>query len=104
MGEATPPPKGYVIAEIEVLDAVGFEEYRAQVAPLIAARGGRYLVRGGDIVEMEGEAPKARIVVIECPSVADAKAMLASEEYKPMLAIRHKTAKSRLYIVEGWNP
>ena len=34
---------GYLIANISVRDPKGFEEYRKQVAPLIARFKGRYL-------------------------------------------------------------
>ena len=37
----------YIIAEVEVLDPVMFEQYRAAVPATIAAYGGRYVVRGG---------------------------------------------------------
>ena len=33
--------KGYIIANIEIRDPVTFERYRAAVAPMIAAHGGR---------------------------------------------------------------
>ena len=37
----------YVISEVEVRDAAGFETYRTIAAKAIAQYGGRYLVRGG---------------------------------------------------------
>ncbi len=37
----------YVIASIEVIDPVLYEDYRRQVAATIEAHGGRFLVRGG---------------------------------------------------------
>src|SRR4029077_3195245 len=45
---------GYLIANISVRDSKGFEEYRKQVAPLIARFKGRYLVRGGELRTLEG--------------------------------------------------
>ena len=96
-----PPAKAYIIAEVAVDDPQGFEAYRAAVAPLIAAFGGRYLVRGGAVHALEGEAPGARMVVIEFPSLAAAETFWHSEEYRPVAALRHKTAQSRIYMVEG---
>ena len=93
--------KGYVVAEVEVTDAAGFEDYRAAVAPMIERWGGHYLVRGGTILAIEGDAPQGRAVVIEFPSLAAAEAFIRSDDYGPVAAIRHKTAKSRLYLVEG---
>ena len=97
-------PKGYVVAEVEVIDAAGFEDYRAAVEPMIERCGGRYMVRGGTILAIEGDAPQARVVIIEFPSLIAAEAFIRSEEYRPVAAIRHKTTKSRLFLVEGIAP
>ena len=93
--------KAYIIAEVEVHDADGFEAYRSGVAPMIAAFGGRYLVRGGSITTLEGDAPTSRIVVLEFPSKAEAETFWHSEEYRPVAALRHQSAHSRIYMIEG---
>ena len=96
--------KAYIIAEVEVHDAEGFEAYRSDVAPMIAAFGGRYLVRGGAIEALEGEAPTRRVVVIEFPSKGAAETFWHSEEYRPVAALRHQSAHSRIYMIEGVVP
>jgi uncharacterized protein (DUF1330 family) len=98
---APPQPKGYLMVELEVFDAEGFERYRSQVAPMIARFGGQYIVRGGEVVEFEGEAPKGRVIVVEFPNLAMAKAFLHSEEYQPLIAIRQGSSNSRIFMVEG---
>lgn len=94
-------PKAYIVAEIDIHDSAGFEDYRSAVAPMIAAFGGRYLVRGGAVSALEGDAPTARIVVLEFPTRAAAETFWHSEEYAPVAAIRHRTTHSRIYLVEG---
>ena len=47
--------KGYVIANIEVRDAEGYEAYRSRTADVIARYGGRFLVRGGKVEVREGD-------------------------------------------------
>jgi uncharacterized protein (DUF1330 family) len=37
----------YIYASIDLTDPVAYEQYRQRVPALIAAHGGRYLVRGG---------------------------------------------------------
>ena len=37
----------YLIVEHTITDPAKFEEYRAQVGPMIAKHGGRYLTKGG---------------------------------------------------------
>ena len=97
-------PKAYVIAEIEVFDTAAYEDYKVAVVPIVAKYGGRYIVRGGQIKPIEGEAPKGRVVVLEFANLAAAEAFLESDEYRPVADIRHQTAKSRIMIVEGIIP
>ena len=97
----TTQAKAYIIAEVEVHDADGFEAYRSGVAPMIAAFGGRYLVRGGASEALEGDAPTSRMVVIEFPSKGAAETFFHSEEYRPVAALRHGSAHSRIYVIEG---
>jgi uncharacterized protein (DUF1330 family) len=59
----------YVISEVDVHDAAGFEAYRTIAAKTIAQYGGRYLVRGGAASIAEGEPPPKNIIVVEFPSM-----------------------------------
>jgi hypothetical protein len=47
-----------------------YEDYRAVVPALIAAHGGRYLVRGGAVEVLEGDGPALRQVIVEFPDMA----------------------------------
>ena len=91
----------YVIADIEVLDPAGYEAYRQQVPPTIAAFGGRYLVRGGALTALEGDWLPKRCVILEFPSMAQLEAWYDSPAYVPLRALRERTTKSRLVKVEG---
>jgi hypothetical protein len=44
----------YVIAEIEVDDPAGYEEYRSLAAASVTRHGGRYVARGGQTEIFEG--------------------------------------------------
>ena len=91
----------YVIADVEVLDSAAYEEYRQQVPATIAAFGGRYLVRGGALTVLEGTWSPKRCVVLEFPSMAQLKAWYDSPAYVPLRAIRERSTKSNLVMVEG---
>lgn len=93
---------GYLIANIAVHDAETFAQYREQVAPLIARFGGRYLVRGGELDHVEGRLPLERLVVLEFPSLAQARQFYQSAEYAPVLKLRLASAKSDVAFVEGY--
>jgi uncharacterized protein (DUF1330 family) len=92
---------GYVIAEIEVTDAALYEEYRKLAPATVAQYGGRFLVRGGAVETKEGAGSHGRLVVLEFPSVEQARRWYHSPEYAPALAIRLKAASAKLLIAQG---
>ena len=75
----------YLIADIEVTDPVGYEEYKKRVPAIIAAHGGRYLARGGANEVLEGTWRPRRSAIIEFPSLASMKAFWESPEYQRCL-------------------
>ena len=92
----------YLIANIQVHDPKGFGEYREKVAPMIAAFGGRYLVRGGAVQEVEGSLGLARLVVLEFPDMAKLRAFYDSPEYAPLIALRQASTTGGVALVEGY--
>lgn len=93
----------YYISEFELTDAEGIKPYSAAVESTFTPFGGRYAVRGGQRVPLEG-APPQRIVMIAFPSLAQAQAWYDSPAYRALRAIRHRSATSRVFIVEGFGP
>ena len=91
---------GYVVAEVDVTDPATFKQYSDKAPGTIAASGGHYLIRGGKNMSIEGEPPK-RFVVIQFDSVEKAKAWEDSPAYDAIKPIRHSSAKSRVFIIEG---
>jgi uncharacterized protein (DUF1330 family) len=91
----------YVIAEVDITDPAGFEEYRKQVPATVAKYGGRFLVRGGALETVEGDWRPKRLVVAEFPSLEQARRWYDSPEYKDPKALRLRTSKSKILLVEG---
>ena len=91
----------YVIVELEITDAAGYDDYRKLVPPTVAAYDGRFVVRGGACETLEGSWRPQRMVVLEFPSVARAKQWWASVEYAEAKAMRQRTARTRMIVVEG---
>ena len=91
----------YVISELEVLDTVAIETYRALAAKSIAQYGGRYLVRGGAADLAEGGPTPKNIIVVEFPSMERLREWYASPEYAEALKIRQTALDRRLILVEG---
>ena len=91
----------YLIAHIEIHDEKAYEDYRRRVPAIIAAHGGRYLVRAGKCEVLEGHWRPHRGVVIEFPSMDAAHRFLSSPEYRPLRAIRERAARTDLLLFEG---
>jgi uncharacterized protein (DUF1330 family) len=91
----------YLIVENEVTDPAGFEEYRKQVPGTVEKYGGKFLVRGGQMQTLEGDWKPNRIVVTEFPSIEQARRWYDSEEYRALKALRLRTARSSVVLVEG---
>ena len=91
----------YVIANVEVTDAVTYERYRKDVPATIEQYGGRFLVRGGAASALEGDFQPKRIVVLEFPSVERAQAWWDSPEYRPLRALRQSASRGDLFVVAG---
>jgi uncharacterized protein (DUF1330 family) len=92
----------YVIVEVEINDPLEYEEYKKLTPSSISAYDGKFIVRGAETESLEGNWNPQRIVVLEFPSVARAKEWWHSEQYAPAKAIRHKTAKTKMLVVEGY--
>jgi uncharacterized protein (DUF1330 family) len=93
----------YVIVEIEVTDPVGYEEYKKQAAATVHKYGGKYIVRGGRTEVLEGNWKPKRIVILEFPTAERAKEWLNCSEYSEPRKLRHKTAKTNMLVIEGFD-
>lgn len=94
----------YLIASITVTDPVLYDTYRAQVPPVIARLGGRYVVRGGAVSKVEGDLHLDRVVVLEFDTRAAAQAFCDSPDYAPLAAIRQAATRTHSVIVDGYTP
>jgi uncharacterized protein (DUF1330 family) len=93
-------PPAYVITEVQIIDEAAFKEFAPKVDATMAPFGGKRLIRGGQVVALEGEAPK-RVIVTVYESMEKAQAQRNSAAYKELLPLRAKAVKVREYIAEG---
>ena len=91
----------YLIADIEIVDAEGFAEYRRLIPAVLAAHGGKYLARGGACEVLEGAWTPQRAVIVEFPSMEALKAFYGAPEYQALLALRKKTTRSNVIALDG---
>ncbi|MCX5143874.1 MULTISPECIES: DUF1330 domain-containing protein [unclassified Streptomyces] len=92
----------YVIAESRHADSPEVRAYREVAQASIARHGGRYLARGALPEAMEGTwGEDHRMVVIEFPSLEQAKAWYTSPEYTEARATRSDLEGRRILFVDG---
>ena len=91
----------YVIARMIITDPERYEAYKALSPGIIAAHGGRFLARGGQVQTLEGEAETHRVVIIEFPTVEAAQAFFRSADYTAAREVRRNAAKFQMVLVEG---
>ncbi len=92
---------GYIVVQVEVQDQATYEEYKKLVPATIEKYGGRLKVRGGKTETLEGTWSPKRFIVIEFDSVEQAKKWWDSPEYAPAKAMRQRSAKTEMIVVEG---
>lgn len=92
----------YLIVDTKISDAQAYEEYKAKAAPIAAKYGGVYKARGGALHVADAELwSPTRVVVIEFPDMASARAYIDAPEYQPVKAIRNANAQCTLFLLEG---
>ncbi|MEX0958640.1 MAG: DUF1330 domain-containing protein [Burkholderiales bacterium] len=91
----------YLIAEVEVRDPQGYDEYRKLVGPTLQKHGGKFLVRGGKVETLEGDWNPKRVVVLEFENVEKARQWYDSPEYRVARDIRQKASDGKFVLVEG---
>ena len=94
----------YVISEAETItDANAIRNYGAKVQETLAPFNGHYhfVVAGGKVESLDGDAPPKGIVVIAFDSSERAQAWYASPAYEAIRPIRLAAVKGRMFIVGG---
>ena len=91
----------YLVVDIKVKDPQKILEYRELAQSAVAKFQGRYLVRGGKCITLEGDWQPERLVVVEFPSLEQARQFYDSPEYLAARAARAGAADFDMLLVEG---
>jgi uncharacterized protein (DUF1330 family) len=93
---------GVVYVESNVSNPEAYvKEYVPLAGKVIAANGGKFLVRGGKMVTIEGDPAKPRTIIIAFESLDKAVATFTSPEYKEARKVGDKYSKFRILAFEG---
>jgi uncharacterized protein (DUF1330 family) len=92
----------FFVAEVEIHDPDTFMEYAKQFESTLSPFGGRLLSFGSSIVPIEGiEKSSARAAIVLFPNEKARRDWFDSAAYKKIAPIRHKSASTRAFAVEG---
>ena len=91
----------YVIVEVSIQDHREYEEYKKLTPAAVAAFNGKFIVRGGETITLEGDWKPERIVVLEFPSAEKANEWWHSDLYTEAKLIRQRAAKTKMIIIRG---
>lgn len=91
----------YVVGLVDITKPEQYREYMKHTPRLINQFGGRFLARGGEMVTLEGDA-LPRMVLIEFPSLDQARAFYDSPEYRKARRLREGAGHLRLTAIQGY--
>ena len=91
----------YILARVEVTDWDRYKEYVKETPKAIKKYGGKFIVRGGKMVTLEGPEETRRLVLIEFPSLEKAKEFYYSQEYQEAKKIREGAALGQFLALDG---
>jgi uncharacterized protein (DUF1330 family) len=95
----------YISFLIDIRDEAAFTRYALAAAPTYRSYGGHISLRGPIVSLMEGDLAldqDTRLVVIEFPSVEEARAWWDSDEYQAAVKLRlPPVSDSRVFLVDG---
>jgi uncharacterized protein (DUF1330 family) len=91
----------YILVDCEVTDNARYDQYKPLAEAAIARHGGRYLVRGGETVVLEGSWVPKRVVVLEFPTLEAARKFYDSPEYRKARDTRAGAANMNMVAVAG---
>lgn len=89
-----------MIVRVNVTDMNQYREYMKLTPDIIEKYGGQFIVRGGDVLTLEGEEETNRIVVVEFSSVDAASECYNSDEYQAAIKVREGAAIAQFIVVE----
>lgn len=91
----------YIVVDALVTDPAAYEQYKKLSPGAVAKHGGRFLARGGRTEVLEGGWQPNRVVILEFPDVAAARAFYDGPEYREAREARKDAADFNMILVEG---
>ena len=94
-------PPAYLLAEVQVTDPDTWKQYIAALPGTLAPYKTRTLARANPVALDNSAPPAGNLVIIAFNNMEDVKAFWNSPAYQAIVPLREKSAKTRVYAVEG---
>ena len=94
-------PPAYLLAEVQVTDPDTWKQYIAALPGTLAPYKTRTLARANPVALDNSAPPAGNLVIIAFNNMEDVKAFWNSPAYQAIIPLREKSAKTRVYAVEG---
>jgi uncharacterized protein (DUF1330 family) len=91
----------YIVVETDIHDPEQYECYMHASPAAVAAGGGRFIARGGELAVLEGDWEPKRLVLLEFRDLEAAKRFYESPEYQKAKRLRERAADFNMAAVEG---
>lgn len=92
----------YMIIEIKVMNHELYTSYVEEVPEIVKKYGGRYLVRGGDVISIFGNWNPERIAIVEFETEQQLRNCFNSAEYLKIAPFRENSTITKSVIVNGY--
>lgn len=91
----------YVVVETDIHDPDQYELYMQATPAAVAASGGRFIARGGELEVLEGDWKPKRLVLLEFPDLEAVKRFYESSSYQEAKRLRQGAADFNMVAVQG---
>ena len=91
----------YLLVRANVHDMDQYQQYMKLTPGILEKHGGKFIIRGGEKLTLEGAETDERIVLLKFESVAAARQMYDSPEYQAAIKLRQDAAEASFIVMEG---
>ena len=91
-----------IIIEITILNRELYSKYVEKVPEIVKKYGGKYLIRGGEIIPISGNRGPERTILIEFDTLEKLKDCFSSEEYLAIEPFRENSTTTKSVTVNGY--
>ena len=91
----------YLIIRLKIIDEDKIAKYREVTPSILEKYKGKFIARDNSVITLEGTKESRRVVIIEFPSMVEAKGFYHSTEYQEAIKLREGGAEVEFIAVDG---